>query len=230
MLKIYGVPISVHTRKVIVAALHKGLSFEVLPVVPVMPDKLPPNWRVLSPTGKIPVMQHDDFTLADSTAICGYLDRAYPDKPIYPVGDARSYARALWWEQYSGSVFTNLVHPLFFETFVNPNINKIPTDKAKVSHVLTNVMPEMFGYLESQIAEQGFLVGAAPTVPDWHLVSALTTMQYLGFALDAQRFARLGSLYRRTIRTPAMRQALRDEQPAVQGMGLKSDFLGDVLA
>ena len=43
MLKIYGVPISVHTRKVIVAALHKGLSFEVIPVVPVIPDKLPPN-------------------------------------------------------------------------------------------------------------------------------------------------------------------------------------------
>jgi glutathione S-transferase len=229
MLKIYGVPISVHTRKVIVAALHKGLSFEVIPVVPVIPDKLPPNWRVLSPTGKIPAMQHDDFTLADSTAICGYLDRAYPDQPIYPTGDARAYARALWWEQYSGSVFSNVVHPLFFETFVNPNVNKIPTDKAKVDHVLLNVAPEMFGYLDSQIAEQGFLAGSAPTVPDWHLASALTTMQYLGCALDGQRFARLGSLFQRTIRTPAMRQALRDEQPAVQGMGLKSDFLSDVL-
>jgi glutathione S-transferase len=230
MLKIYGVPISVHTRKVIVAALHKGLSFEVAPVVPVMPDKLPPNWRELSPTGKIPVIQHDDFTLADSTAICGYLDRVYPGIPIYPTGEARAYARALWWEQYSGSVFSNVVHPLFFETFVNPNINKIPTDKGKVGHVLNHAMPEMFGYLESQIGEQGFLVDAAPTVPDWHLASALTTMQYLGFALDAQRFARLGSWYQRTIRTPAMRQALRDEQPAVQGMGLEAVCLGDVLA
>ena len=184
---------------------------------------------MLSPIGKIPVMQHDDFTLADSTAICGYLDRAYPDPPIYPTGDARAYARALWWEQYSGSVFSNVVHPLFFETFVNPNVNKIPTDKAKVDHVLTNAMPEMFGYLESQIGQQGFLVGSTQTVPDWHLVSALTTMHYLGFALDAQRYPRVESLFRRTIRTPAMRQALRDEQPAVQGMGLKSAFLGDVL-
>ena len=54
-------------------------------------------------------------------------------------------------------------------------------------------------------------------------------MQYLGFVLDAQRYPRVESLFRRTIRTSAMRQALRDEQPAVQGMGLKSDFLGDVL-
>ena len=92
-------------------------------------------------------------------------------------------------------------------------------------------MPEMFGY--RRIADRPTGLPRwfrAPTVADWHLASALTTMQYLGFELDAQRFARLGSLYRRTIRTPAMRQALRDEQPAVQGMGLKSDFLGDVLA
>ena len=47
MLKIHGVPISVHTRKVIVAALHKGLAYELVPVVPVVPDSLPPNWREL---------------------------------------------------------------------------------------------------------------------------------------------------------------------------------------
>jgi glutathione S-transferase len=35
MLKIYGVPLSVHTRKVIVVARLKGLPYEVVPVVPV---------------------------------------------------------------------------------------------------------------------------------------------------------------------------------------------------
>ena len=56
MLKIYGVPISVHTRKVIVAALAKDLPHEVVPVVPVIPDNPPANWRQLSPTGKIPAL------------------------------------------------------------------------------------------------------------------------------------------------------------------------------
>ena len=54
MLRIYGVPISVHTRKVIVAAIAKGLAHEVVPVVPVIPDNPPPNWRELSPTGTPP--------------------------------------------------------------------------------------------------------------------------------------------------------------------------------
>jgi glutathione S-transferase len=61
VLEIYGVPISVHTRKVIVVALAKDLSHEVVPVVPVVPDSLPPNWRRLSPTGKIPALTDGDF-------------------------------------------------------------------------------------------------------------------------------------------------------------------------
>lgn len=69
MLKIYGVPVSVHTRKVIVVALAKDLPYEVVPVVPVVPESLPPNWRELSPTGKIPVLGHGDVTIADSAAV-----------------------------------------------------------------------------------------------------------------------------------------------------------------
>ena len=84
MLKIYGVPISVHTRKVIVVALAKDLPHEIVPVVPVIPDDPPPNWRQLSPTGKIPALTDGDFTIADSAAICAYLERLRPDPPVYP--------------------------------------------------------------------------------------------------------------------------------------------------
>ena len=63
MLKIYGVPISVHTRKVIVAAIEKKLAFESDPVIPFNP---PAGWDKRSPTGKIPVMSDGDFELADS--------------------------------------------------------------------------------------------------------------------------------------------------------------------
>ena len=64
MLKIYGTPVSVHTRKVIVAAIAKGIEYEVVPVVPVIPGNPPPNWRQLSATGRIPALADGDFTLA----------------------------------------------------------------------------------------------------------------------------------------------------------------------
>jgi len=45
MLKIYGVPISVHTRKVVVVSIIKDLPYEVIPVVPVIPGNPPANWH-----------------------------------------------------------------------------------------------------------------------------------------------------------------------------------------
>lgn len=148
MLKIYGVPISVHTRKVIVVALAKELPHEVISVVPVIPDNPPPNWRQLSPTGKIPALTDGDFTIADSAAICAYLERLRPDHPVYPQ-PAREYALALSLEQYSGALFRDVVHPLFHETVVNPKMHKVPTDQGKVDEVLARAVPETFGYLDS---------------------------------------------------------------------------------
>ena len=228
MLKIYGVPISVHTRKVVVNALHKELAYEVISVVPVIPGNPPPDWRTLSPTGLIPVLQDGDFTLGDSAAICAYLERRHPGRPLMPRDD-RAHARALWFEQYAGgTVFASVVHPLFRETFVQPQVHKIRADQGKIDTVLTEVVPEVFGYLDS-VAGDAFLAGAEPSLADVAVTSNLVTMQYIGFALDAARFPRLAGLFERTIAFPAMRQALRNEQPVVQSMGLQSDFLRAVL-
>jgi glutathione S-transferase len=229
MLKIYGVPVSVHTRKVIVAARLKGLPFELVPVVPVIPDNPPANWRELSPTGKIPVFQDGDFTLADSTAICAYLDRRQPQPSLYP-SDPRDHGRALWLEQYAGgTVFRDVVHPLFHETFVRPKVKGIATDPARVEDVLNRVVPEVFGYLDA-VAGERYLAGDVLSVADLAVMSNLTTMQYIGFMLARARYPKLAALIDRVWRVPAVAAALRAEQPFVQQMGLKSEFLSAVLA
>ena len=229
MLKIYGVPISVHTRKVIVAARIKGMPFELVPVVPVIPGNPPPHWRQLSPTGKIPVLQDGDFTLPDSAAICAYLERQQPQPSLYP-SDARAHAHALWLEQYGGgTVFHDVVHPLFHETFVHPKVKNIATDHARVNAVLDTTVPEVFGYLES-LSGNDYLAGPSLSVADIAVASNLVTMQYIGFALERARYPKLAALFDRVIRHPAFVDALHAEQPVVQQMALKSEFLNAVLA
>ena len=228
MLKVYGVPISVHTRKVIVVALAKDLAFEVVPIVPVIPDNPPPNWRQLSPTGKIPALSDGDFTIGDSAAICAYLERLRPDPSVYPKS-AREYATALSLEQYAGTLFRDVVHPLFHEVVVHPRMRNVPTDQAIVDDVLSKAVPDTFGYLNS-IAGADFLTGNAMSIADIAVVSNLITYQYIGFELYRPRYPRLAALYDRIVRQPAMREALRREQPVVASMGLRSDFLSAVLA
>jgi glutathione S-transferase len=229
MFKIYGVPISVHTRKVIVVALAKDLPYEVVPVVPVMPDSLPPNWRQISSTGKIPAIADGDFTLADSAAICAYLERVRSDPSVYPQ-PAREYASSLSLEQYAGTVFRDVVHPLFHESVVNPRMRSVPTDQGKIDDVLERAMPESFGYLDSIAAGREFFVGKTMSIADIAVASNLINYQYLGFDLYRARFPHLAALYDRTVRQPAMREALRREQPAVASMGLSNRFLSTVIA
>lgn len=228
MLTIYGVPISVHTRKVIVAVVAKDLSHEVIPVVPLIAANTPSNWRQLSPTGTIPALSDGDFTIADSAAICAYLERLRPDRPLYPK-PAREYAMALSLEQYAGTLFGEVVRPLFHETVVQPKMRNIPTDQVKIDAVLAQAVPAIFGFLE-RIAGSGFLVGEAMSIADVAVASNLTTYRYLGFDLDRARYPRLVALYERIIREPAMLEALRREKPMVASMGLRGDFLDAVLA
>ena len=80
-------------------------------------------------------MQDGDYTLADSTAICLYLERNSRRRGL--AGHAKAYGRTLWFNAYAGgTIFRHLVHPLFHQTVVNPNIKKAPVDKAVVDDVL----------------------------------------------------------------------------------------------
>ncbi len=216
MLKIYGVPISVHTRKVIVAAREKGLAFENQPVIPFDP---PPGWDRLSPTGKIPVMADGDFELADSSVICAYLEQTHPRPALFPT-DARDRARALWLEEYcDGTVFRDIIHGLFFQMVIRPQILKQPTDRAAIEGILDHVLPKVFGYLES-VAGGGFLVGERFGIADIALISNLVNLHYLGYRIDAARYPRLAGYFPRLCRQPSIAAALRGERAVATGMGL----------
>lgn len=224
MLKIYGVPVSVHTRKVLIVAALKGLPHEVIPVVPVIPGNPPSNWKELSPTGRIPALTDGDFTLADSTAICMYLDRAYPEPAIYPKA-ARELARAVSIELYATEqLFRNVVRPLFHEVFVHPKIHNHPTNQAAIEQVFAQSIPEVFGYLDG-MAEKEFLVGPTVSAADFAVVSNLVTYRYCGFGLDRSRFSRLAKYFDRMITVPCIRQALRNEASTAASMGLNDDIL-----
>ena len=209
MLKIHGVPISVHTRKVIVAARMKKLQFENVPVILFTP---PAGWERLSPTGKIPVVTDGDLTLADSSVICAYLERVHPKPALYPA-EPRDYARALWFEEYAdGTVFRDVVHGLFFQKVIRPNILKQETDHAAIAAIQNQAIPKVFGYLESAAAA-GDLAAERAGIGEIAVTSNLVNYHYLGFAIDKRRYPRLEAFFERQVRHPAMAAALAAEQP-----------------
>jgi glutathione S-transferase len=214
MLKIYGVPISVHTRKVIVVALAKA-SGEVVPVVPVIPG----NLRELASWGRRQnTRAHDgDFTVADS-AICAYLEKIRHQGIHRHRATSRrrchsSSTRALfctWCIRCSGN-------------FCLPEDQQVATNQKRVDKVQAEAVPEMFGFLDAAIRGD-YLAGDRATVADFAVVSNLITYQYIGFDLFRDRFRRLAALFDRVMRHPAMMEAMRREQPVVDSRALNRNW------
>ena len=220
MITIYGVPISVHVRKAIVTASVKGLDHKVEPVIPFNP---PSNWTSLSPTGLIPAMQDGDFSIAESTAICLYMERKQPTPAILPSA-IRENSRALFLDGYSGWVFRSLIHGLFFQKIIKPVILKATTDQTVIDNIQATVQPKVFEYLESEMRGK-FLVGSALSLADIGIVSNLINYQYLGFTIDRAKYPKLVGYSEGIIGLDPFQEALAREIPFAEQMGLDRTFL-----
>jgi glutathione S-transferase len=223
-MKIYGVPLSVHTRKVMVAARLKGVPLDLQVVIPVVPGNPPANWREISPTGLIPAIEDDGFRLADSTAIVQYLERRHPSPALLPADD-KALGAALFLDAWAGTaLFRNVVHPIFHNQVVNLNIRKIAASQAAIDAAMNEAAPEAFGYLERR-ASAAFLVGGNLSIADLAVVSNLIVFHYLGKRID-DRFPRLQAYFQRHLASPVMKAALAEEKPYVTQMGLDLSFVG----
>lgn len=80
--------------RVRMALAHKGLDVELKPWRFQQKDAI-----AFANTDKVPVLCDGDQVVADSFAIMGYLDDAYPDTPSV-LGNGASYQRALLFSHY----------------------------------------------------------------------------------------------------------------------------------
>lgn len=221
---VYGVPLSVHTRKVILAARFKAIPHQITPVVPVVPDNPPANWRSISPSGTIPAIDDQGYILADSTAIVQYLERKLPAPPLLPAALA-DYGRALFLDAWAGDVlFRKIIHPIFHQQVVNPRIRQLPGDRGAIDSALGAVAPDAFGHLE-RLAPEAHLVGGALSIADLAVVSNLVMFHYLGHRVDAARHPSLAAYFRRQLDTQLVRDALAAEAPFADQLGLDRGFL-----
>jgi glutathione S-transferase len=215
MLKIHGVPFSAHTRKVIIAALEKGIAYEIVPVIPLTP---PAGWLERSPLGLIPIVQDGDFTLADSSAICQYLDRAYPGVSLYP-GDARQFARVLWLEEFVDSgLAPHVLRGLLMQRVFAQKFLGMAPDEALIHTSLTQVIPARFAYLEQALRGEWFVADAF-SMADVAVASILLNFHFAGETIDADRYPKLAGFLPRALARASFGQALQAEIPAAESVG-----------
>jgi glutathione S-transferase len=84
MLVLHGFSSSNYYNVVKLALLEKQLPFEEHPVYTGASDDYRSDYLQQSPIGKVPCLQTNEGSLTESRCIIDYLERAYPERPLYP--------------------------------------------------------------------------------------------------------------------------------------------------
>lgn len=182
---IIGNPISPYVRKVFVALLKKGVTFDFDPIVPFFGND---EFERLSPLRRIPVLVDGDLVLNDSTVIAEYINERWPEPPLMPAS-IEDRARARWIEEYADSrIGHTIIWGLFYNRVIGPVVFKREPDEAKIAKILENDLPSILGWLEGQLPESAYLFGDNIMTADIALHSCFVNAAYSQWAVDAARW------------------------------------------
>ncbi len=84
-LTVYGVPLSPFVRKVRLCLAEKKVEVELVEERYWEAD---PDFMRRNPAGKVPVVKYDGRILAESQAICEYVEEVHPAPPLMPKAPA----------------------------------------------------------------------------------------------------------------------------------------------
>ena len=203
---LYGAPLSPFVRKADAVLREKGAEFE-LESVNIMPM---PDWfKEISPARRIPVLRDTGVgsegtlgTIPDSSAICAYIERLFPEPAVYPA-EPYAYARAVWLEEYcdselAGQVGMGIFRPIQFARFQG----KEP-DVETAKKTFQTKLPRIFEYLEGELGSDDFLVGNTFSIADITLGSMLMQLELVAGPLDAAKWPGLAAFATRMRERPS---------------------------
>jgi glutathione S-transferase len=209
MPKLWGASASPFVRKVRVLLAEKKIPHEREDLIPI---NVSPEYRKISPLGKIPAWQDGDRTIADSSVICAYLERTHPEPRLYPA-DPYEYARALWFEEYGDTALVGVIGPkIFFQKFIAPRFFNQPTDEAVVRKAIDEELPPLFDYLESQLGGGDAIVGGRFSIADIGLGTPFVNLRHAGVGVDATRWPKLASYVAGLHERPSFKTLIEEER------------------
>src|ERR1700692_1248731 len=98
--KIHAFPASPRAFKVLWAANHLGIDYELVFVDLTKGGASTPEFLKLNPNGRMPVLQDGDYVLWESNAIVNYLASLKPDAGLLPADTKGRLSIEKWqfWE------------------------------------------------------------------------------------------------------------------------------------
>jgi glutathione S-transferase len=160
---VHSVPGSPFGRAVLATLEEKATLYRLSPV---MPGTLrAPEHLSRHPFGRVPVLEHNGFTLYETQAILRYLDRVLPAPALTP-GDCKAAARmdqAMnvndWY------LFQGVANVIGFQRVVKPRLMGLAPDETAIEAAMPQAHT-VFNELARLLGEQPYFAGDAASLAD----------------------------------------------------------------
>ena len=198
---VHGIPGSPFLRAVIATLEEKGAPYQLKP--------LPPGghrteaYLAMHPFGRVPVIQHGDFTLYETQAVLRYIDATCDGAALQPK-DPQTAARM---NQLLGIndwyFFPKIGVPIVFQRIVGPILMGLTPDEAIIAAALPDAA-NCTGVIKGFLSDRAFLVGDALTLADLHLYPHLAMLAQTPEGRSLMNGTRLEAWLQRMAARPSM--------------------------
>ncbi|MGH1425878.1 MAG: glutathione S-transferase family protein [Pseudooceanicola sp.] len=208
MAKLYHVPLSPFCRKVRLSLAEKKIECELVEEKYWERDA---DFLRRNPAAKVPVLRIDGKTMAESAAICEWLEEVYPEPPLLPdTADARFEVRRLvsWFDdKFHSEVTSKLLYERVNKKVMKqgyPDSGNVKSGAAAIKFHLD--------YMAWLLDHRRWLAGDRMSLADFAAAAHLSSLDYIS-DVDWNRSDVVKDWYAKIKSRPAFRAILADQVP-----------------
>ncbi|MEM6739526.1 MAG: glutathione S-transferase family protein [Pseudomonadota bacterium] len=208
MTRLYHVPLSPFCRKVRLVLAEKRIEVEL---VEERYWEQEPDFLRRNPAGKVPVLRMNGRAMAESQAICEYLEETTPEPRLMPQDAAERYEvrRICTWfdDKFHHEVTANLLYER-----VNKKITKAGFPESKNVKAGAKAIKYHLDYMNWLLDQRRWLAGDAMTLADFAAAAHISALDYIS-DVDWTRSENVKDWYAKIKSRPAFRSILADQVP-----------------
>ena len=178
-LKIWGARTARSLRPIWMAE-ELEIEYELLPIGPRTGETLSEEYSRLNPKQKIPFMEHGDFKLSESLAMCKYLQNTFPSKNLFIPKTPKDLARE---DEWCSFIYGELDETCLYVMRRHYDLTDIYGSAPNVVDACREYLKRQFLVIDKCLKNKKYLLDQGFGVADIFLVSCLDWAVFYEFEL-----------------------------------------------
>ncbi|MEE9387735.1 MAG: glutathione S-transferase family protein [Paracoccaceae bacterium] len=205
MIRLFHMPLSPYCRKVRLSLGEKKLEVEL---VEERYWEQGTDFLRRNPAGKVPVVKMDGRTMAESSAICEYIEEMHPEPALLPAGAAERFEVRRLVNWFDDKFHAEVTSKLLYERVNKKIMGQGYPDSANVKAGARAIKYHL-DYMGSLLDERRWLAGNVMTLADFAAAAHLSSLDYIS-DVDWNRNGNVKDWYAKIKSRPAFRSILAD--------------------